>query len=478
MKEKKSIDRIFQEKFKDFEKEPPEKVWDNIASRLDKKDKKKPLIIPIWFKIGGVAAVLAIILSSLLFIDVQDPVSGEPGVVFEKPEEPTNKQEDSKDTLQKENKTDDPEASLAADEEDPKSKTGGQNSASGNNSSSTSEGIANTNNSYKTTNKNTNPGDQSNSEAVIAINEQKTNTTYENWETKNPSGLHKINPSGNIVQSDSVKKDFLIKEENALAQVEEEKKKTENEEEVIAQADSKKMELSTFAAPVFYKNIGGGNELSNQLSNNSTSSQVTVSYGMKIAYKISDRFKIRTGISKIDINQNIQDISYSPTALSVGFENISSVEDNVQIRDNSPTPSENGLPMGELDRNNSLSTSVFTPGEIKQQFGYIEVPLEMEYVLIDKQFGLNIIGGGSSLFLDNNRVQLVAGESKTDLGEATNINNTSFSTNIGVGMDYKLTDKFSISVEPIFKYQINAFDRVDNVQPVNFGIYSGLSFNF
>jgi len=238
------------------------------------------------------------------------------------------------------------------------------------------------------------------------------------------------------------------------------------------------MRLSTFAAPVFYKNIGNGNELSNQLSNNGTSSEVTLSYGVKIAYEISNRFKIRTGISKIDINQNIQDISYSPTAMSAGFENISTVEDNVEIRDNSPETPDSGLPNFGMNGDNSLSTSVFTPGEINQQFGYIEIPLEIEYVLIDNKFGLNIIGGGSSLFLDNNRVQLISGETKTDLGEATNINSTSFSTNIGVGMDYKLNDKFSINVEPIFKYQINTFDKVDNVQPVNFGVYSGISYRF
>jgi len=161
--------------------------------------------------------------------------------------------------------------------------------------------------------------------------------------------------------------------------------------------------------------------------------------------------------------------------MAASFENLSPNEEYVEITDNSPLDS--GLPTG-MGENNSLTSVVSTPGEINQQFGYIEVPIELEYALIDKNFGLTIIGGGSSLFLDNNRVQLVSGEVKTDLGKATNINSTSFSTNIGLGMDYKLTDKFSINVEPIFKYQINTFDKVNNVQPVNFGVYSGLSFKF
>ena len=158
------------------------------------------------------------------------------------------------------------------------------------------------------------------------------------------------------------------------------------------------------------------------------------------------------------------------------MENIGPSVDNLDIRDNSP--SENGFITSPTSENTSLTASIFTPGEINQQFGYIEIPLELEFALIDKKFGLNIIGGGSSLFLDNNSLDLVSANQKTDLGEATNINNTSFSTNIGLGMDYQLTDKFSISVEPIFKYQINTFSNVNNVQPTNFGIYSGLNFKF
>lgn len=288
----------------------------------------------------------------------------------------------------------------------------------------------------------------------------------------------KNEPSGAIaeIEKDSTKTKSLLekKEENALAQIEEEKKNHEKEE-AIAESASKKLRLSTFAAPVFYKNMGSGNELSSQFSNNASSSEVTLSYGIKVAYELSDKIRIRTGISKLNMSYNIQDISYSPSAIAGRFENIRPAEDNLQIRSNAAPNT--GLPSESFSQN-SLASSIFTPGEINQQFGFIEVPLEIEYVVIDKKFGLNLIGGGSSLFLDRNRVDLVSGNATTNLGEASNINNTSFSTNIGLGMDYKLNDKFSISLEPIFKYQLNTFDNVNNVQPVNFGIYSGLNLKF
>jgi len=478
MKEKKNIDRIFQEKFKDFEKEPSEKVWNNIASRLDKKDKKKPLIIPLWLKFGGVAAVMAAIIASLLFTNHQQSATDNPEVVFENPEKSTEDQNEEKNSSKENSVKGKPAEQIVSEKHHTGSKAR-EKDAAPNHKSSSHTAIAdneNTSANKKTTDKKMESNSASRS---TLVSEWKNSNNKKDREVVADSQQAIKNDSSvtiaqaEITEIDSTKTESILEENNALAKVEEEKKN--KEEETIAEIDSKRMRLSTFAAPVFYKNIGSGNELSNQLSNNATSSQVTLSYGVKIAYKISKKLKIRTGISKIDINNNIQDISYSPSAMAASFENLSSNEEYVEITDNSPLDS--GLPT-EMGENNSLTSVVSTPGEINQQFGYIEVPIELEYALIDKNFGLTIIGGGSSLFLDNNRVQLVSGEVKTDLGKATNINSTSFSTNIGLGMDYKLTDKFSINVEPIFKYQINTFDKVNNVQPVNFGVYSGLSFKF
>ena len=480
MKEKKSIDRIFQEKFKDFESTPKEEVWDNIASRLDKKEKKRPLIIPLWFKIGGVAAVLAIILASLVYTGNQRLFTGEPEIVHEKPEKSTNQQKTNKESSGNKNERNLPEEKIASEKEKTPVEAGKTEESSNNKSSEKSALAANSDNSAKAESSDKN--DASNIASGSKLNSGEEEKEIEGSVIKDGSWSQQDvkNKASNVIAQAEIKEDDSLQtksafeQENALTEIEKQKKN--KTEEALADIDAKKMSLSTFAAPIFYNNLGSGNELSNQFSNNSTSSEVTLSYGVKIAYNISDKLRIRTGISKVDINKNIQDISYSPTAMSVGFENINPVENNIEIRDNSPEFSENGLPLQE--GSNALSTSVFRPGEINQQFGYIEIPLELEYALINKKFSLSVIGGGSSLFLDNNRVQLVSGESKTDLGEATNINSTSFSTNIGVGMGYKLTDKFSISVEPIFKYQINTFNNVNDVQPTNFGVYSGLSYRF
>jgi hypothetical protein len=62
MKEKKNIDNIFNEAFKNFEATPSPRVWENIQTQL-KKEKKERKVIPLWVKLGGVAALLALLLT-------------------------------------------------------------------------------------------------------------------------------------------------------------------------------------------------------------------------------------------------------------------------------------------------------------------------------------------------------------------------------------------------------------------------------
>ncbi|TGD57589.1 outer membrane beta-barrel protein [Flavobacterium humi] len=58
MSERKNIERLFQEKFKDFEAAPPPQVWAGIESKLEKKESKPTAAVPFWLKASGIAAVL------------------------------------------------------------------------------------------------------------------------------------------------------------------------------------------------------------------------------------------------------------------------------------------------------------------------------------------------------------------------------------------------------------------------------------
>jgi len=60
---KKNLDRLFQEKFKDFDAKPNKKVWQNIQNQLEEeKDDRSVFVIPFWVKLSGIAVSLLILL--------------------------------------------------------------------------------------------------------------------------------------------------------------------------------------------------------------------------------------------------------------------------------------------------------------------------------------------------------------------------------------------------------------------------------
>ena len=94
-------------------------------------------------------------------------------------------------------------------------------------------------------------------------------------------------------------------------------------------------------------------------------------------------------------------------------------------------------------------------GRMVQQLGYVEVPLEL-----------------NSVILESNQLM-------TEMGEANNANDVNFSTNIGLGFNYEISQRLQLNVEPIFKYQLNTFsESAGNFRPYAVGVYSGLNFRF
>ena len=127
----------------------------------------------------------------------------------------------------------------------------------------------------------------------------------------------------------------------------------------------------------------------------------------------------------------------------------------------------------------NLILNAKSKGAIDQQFGFIEVPLEIEYAVINKKIGINVIGGFSTFFVDKNDIYSVIDGNSTRIGEANNINNMSYSANFGLGINYNFSSKLKLNLEPMFKYQINTFTNSSgDFQPYFIGLYTGFSFKF
>lgn len=490
----KNLDHLFQEKLKSFEEVPDEKVWKSIEASLDKK-KKNQKFIPIWWRLAGVAAALAILLyvinpfentadSNIIITDIENTNTPNTDVKTSTdkdlvPADQNNGEQvvstDDID-LEENNKSDatkNPSYVVNdAISEKPSNKSTEKSSQLTTIDNSKKE--ADNSVDFKKSESFSLPSN-TNKEAVAIVDEtgaSKKNVDFKNEEAVQ-SILNETNTKEAIVLGEDEKKDI---EKNASKKSIFDEIKEADEEEVVAENNTKKWSVGPSIAPVYFNGIGNGSPIHSDFSSNTKSGNVNLSFGLNVSYDISKKLSLRSGIHKVDFGYNTNDIAFSPTLNGVNdIANIdySNNSRNIVVESNKK-PKTFGLASKE-----TFDTNTALDGSMLQQFGYLEMPLELTYSLIDKKVGINLIGGISSMFLMDNNIILESNGLSTEIGEANNINSVNFSTNIGFGINYKLTPKAQFNIEPMFKYHLNTFSETSgSFQPYSIGVYSGIKFKF
>jgi len=262
-----------------------------------------------------------------------------------------------------------------------------------------------------------------------------------------------------------------IEEAVAELKIEEDKNKDDDDEEDIA---FNKWKIAPNIAPVYYNSLSGGSPIDSQLAANKKKGQLTTSYGLGVGYAVNKRLTIRTGLNKVELGYDTQDVAINSSPETSGGPRIK----NINL-----TPGAESL--------NIVSSTNFSVAQIpssfsslfdsslNQRFGYLEVPLELSYKVSDKKMKINVIAGVSTFFLNKNEIYTETNGKTTFIGEANNLNKMSYSTNFGFGFNYKIAKAFNFNFEPMFKYQLNAFSNDSgNFKPYILGVYSGFSYKF
>ena len=496
---KNSIDKFFQEKFKDFGEVPDEKVWESIETSLDEKGKKRR-ILPIWWRLGGIAALLAV----LFYIANPFEDNGVPTVVdsdTEQLENPDSGQESQKQKDALEIPKTDNEIVQTPDENEKVDDLSNTSNAGSNaqaiTAKSENEAPEVTEDGANNKLANQSIGKQETQIAIANPNSDTGELVPENDSEKQVEDLVITQKDTDVATTNVIQENDKKTNENAEEEVvaevevkeiiEDPEKKSifdeiNQEEEVVAESNEGKWAVGPSVAPVYFSSFGEGSPIHSNFVANSKSGNLNLSYGLSVSYAVSKKLSVRSGIHKVDYGYDTNDVSFSSSLAASTNNRI----DNIDYA----LASKNLVVQSSADREANLDLSLASSNEIAaprpsrdgrmvQQFGYLEVPVEMNYALIDRKLGVNIIGGVSSLFLVNNDVSLESDGGATKIGEANNINDLNFSTNIGFGINYKLTPKMQLNLEPMFKYQLNTFsDSSGSFQPFSVGVYSGLNFRF
>lgn len=440
--EPKNIDRLFQEKLKDLELTPNPEIWNKIETSLTKKKKKRRAIV--WYRFAGVAAV------ALLGIFIYNNVSVEtkPNFEFEEntitntspilEETETKKVEKiiSKPLIE-EITTDSAPVSVAnAKEVSPKINT---------KPIVHSKTITN----FETTK-------IEHSEAKIA--EENSNEKR----TTKPSNsiFEKIEKEQTNSENENIA--LLKKEENKvnIADVLEEK----IEKELIANSWA----IAPTVSQLFSNTMSNRSSIDPRLNDANKKGNNSTSFGFRVSYKASRKWQFQTGIHKLELAQTTQNIRLATTV------NASSIENSAFKPSTSEALASN--PTFSFDKSSDLIDG--QEGNINQSYGYIEIPLEVKYALLQsKKLEFHLVSGLSTLFLTKNNLQIETNTFSYSAGEANNLNDVNFTLNFGSNLEYHFDKKWYFDIAPMVKFQTNTFETRSN-KPYFFGIYTGFNYKF
>jgi len=481
--EKNNLDHLFREKFKDFSEIPDEGVWENIEASLNKRKKKR--MVPIWWPLGGAAAAIAILFylinpfsntENTALPRISDTEEKIPSAIENEVEDTKNFQksqeiqivdaenENQKNILDSENQEVDRRNSLKSN-----------SATSSSNLSDLGEiAVTHTKNREEQLQTSESLFEKDNGDKVI------TSVTIEN-EPQNPINVPSLNPNEVLQENNEVADVEKDDDQGKISIFDAIEEQQDQNEETVSDKLENRWAMGPSIAPVFFSTLGEGSPIHSDFVPNSKSGNLNLSYGLVASYKVSKKLSIRSGVHRVNHSYDTNDVAFSSSSSTTSETQIDNIDYNETSRnvivESQAKDQEAVTDNSSVDFTSSSSSSL--DGEMVQQLGYIEVPMELNYAIVDKKFGINLIGGISSLFLVDNAVSLESDDLVTEMGEANNANSVNFSTNIGIGVSYKIAPKVQLNVEPMFKYQLNTFsDTEGNFMPYSIGVYSGLNYRF
>lgn len=432
----KNIDRLFQEKLKDLEMSPNPAIWNSIEKSLVTKKKKR--ILFWWWSAGGsIAAVLLI------------------GFFFS-----VNSEEIIKTPTIKNSITDTKKIKLETNS------------------------INQTKNSL---NRKLRIHETTESEAIIAlkkkptINEdrKKNKDLNSNVVIQNHQKLAiKLNLEHQAERTifGTLKKQIIQQKEKSIVKtpITTDKKSTKNNkielEEVLKKEEVLAANNSWIIAPSISQlrpsSFSNKSSIDQSLDGATKKGNNGTSFGIKIAFQASEKWQIQSGIHSLQLGQTTQNIALNSNRQIASLNNLNF---------NAPMFSELASDPGYATEN----SEEFIPNNnsnLKETYGYIEIPLEVKYAILQSEkLEFHLVSGISTLFLTSNTLRVQDKNLSYAIGEASNLNPVDFSVNFGTDLEYHFSKKWFFNMAPMLKIQTNTFKNSSN-KPYFFGVYTGLNY--
>lgn len=215
------------------------------------------------------------------------------------------------------------------------------------------------------------------------------------------------------------------------------------------------------------------------------------SVGINVGYKVSKRWKIQSGLYLSEIGQVSEDIALVNQPAYVadnGSFYINTSAGNIRI-----PGSPNDL-ISKLSDNSTVqdvfvyvkptslgmeSSDAEFQADFVQTFEYFEIPVVVNYTIVDRKLTMNVSGGLSTNILYDNSTYVENNGSNYDLnGELDGLKSVNYSGVFGFGFEYPIVTRLRMNLQPTLRYALSSINSSKTVYPYSFGVYTGLKYNF
>jgi hypothetical protein len=249
--------------------------------------------------------------------------------------------------------------------------------------------------------------------------------------------------------------------------------------------------LSAMASPNYYSSFNSGQSQASTDLANAEKSVVSYSGGMAVSYKFNKRVSIQSGLIYSSVGKEITGIgafsgfnkyftAKGGSEFSVKTSNGSIVATNsdIYLRDNVASRVQTRYSADVFDP--AKANLTYLNNSINQNFNYLEIPLLFKYKAIDRKIDVIVVGGLSYNMLVGNTAYANVDGMKYSIGKTEGLNSVNFSSSVGLGFEYNLSQKISFDLEPTFRYYLTPFSDItgSSSHPYGFGIFTGLSYKF
>ena len=479
----KNIDKLFREKLKDFEQQPPAYLLENVLAGAAGARRKRKIV---FWRIAAVAAALLLAFVAGWQVNYMNHVSvNQPLVVSQNTVPQTKKAKNG--VSEKE--------TVTAKVQEPKTATRDQRFLTADSSHASTSSTKN-----KT------------AQSATPINQPDKNTSSEtskNAPTDESALLHGLDNITPVInpgdQTGNVLPENNVLPEKKESNVHIESPELTLDQQIIAQNQAQLKALNekrkdshwlvgAQVSPAYSVTRSSHSvQYASNMLNSSSNTPIALGGGLTVEYKKGKRWSLQSGIYYAGLGQSTSNSALSNRSqlalTGKGSEYFNASVDikssNMLMNSNAGVIEFKGIPKGielgtNLEDKSLTSAVVVSDARFIQNFQYLEIPLYVRYTVVDARFDVELMGGFSSNVLIGNDTYLQSSTGKSLVGKTQDMQGLNYSGTVGLGFKYGVSKRIFLNVEPRVKYFLNSLNSNSAVtyKPYTIGVYTGISYQF